>query len=65
MKTVFIMYISKCTFYDGFVMFSEPDFRYQQSFHGIDLASLRSAAVKEYFTQPIVVSNLHTCTCMS
>lgn len=55
------MYISKCTFYDGFVMFSEPDFRYQQSFHGIDLASLRSAAVKEYFTQPIVVSNLHTC----
>lgn len=41
--------------------FSELDFRYQQSFHGIDLASLRSAAVKEYFTQPIVVSNLHTC----
>lgn len=41
--------------------FSELDFRYQQSFHGIDLASLRSAAVKEYFTQPIVVSNVHTC----
>ncbi|XP_011431878.3 histone-arginine methyltransferase CARMER isoform X1 [Magallana gigas] len=34
--------------------FSKANFWYQQSFHGIDLASLRSAAVKEYFTQPIV-----------
>ena len=30
--------------------------RYQQSFHGVDLAGLRQAAVKEYFKQPIVVS---------
>ncbi|XP_065293408.1 histone-arginine methyltransferase CARMER isoform X8 [Dermacentor albipictus] len=28
--------------------------RYQQSFHGVDLSSLREAAVKEYFRQPVV-----------
>ncbi|XP_033738119.1 histone-arginine methyltransferase CARMER-like isoform X1 [Pecten maximus] len=34
--------------------FSKANFWYQQSFHGIDLTSLRSAAVSEYFKQPIV-----------
>jgi histone-arginine methyltransferase CARM1 len=28
--------------------------RYQQCFHGVDLSSLRQAAMKEYFRQPIV-----------
>ena len=31
-------------------------YRYQESFHGINLTSLRDAAVEEYFKQPIVVS---------
>lgn len=30
-------------------------FRYQPSFHGVDLSALRGAAVDEYFRQPIVV----------
>lgn len=30
------------------------DGRYQQCFHGVDLSSLRQAAMKEYFRQPIV-----------
>lgn len=34
--------------------FSKANFWCQQSFHGIDLGSLRSAAVEEYFKQPIV-----------
>ena len=29
--------------------------RSQQSFHGVDLSSLRQAAIAEYFRQPIVV----------
>ncbi|CAL1295550.1 unnamed protein product [Larinioides sclopetarius] len=33
---------------------NKANFWYQQSFHGVDLASLRDAAVKEYFRQPIV-----------
>lgn len=36
--------------------FSKANFWYQESFHGINLTSLRDAAVKEYFKQPIVVS---------
>ena len=36
--------------------FSKANFWYQESFHGINLSSLRDAAVKEYFKQPIVVS---------
>ena len=31
-------------------------FRYQESFHGVNLCSLRNTAVSEYFKQPIVVS---------
>lgn len=31
-------------------------FRYQQCFYGVNLSSLRGAAVDEYFRQPIVVS---------
>ena len=31
-------------------------FRQQPSFHGVDLTSLRDAAVAEYFRQPVVVS---------
>uniref|UniRef100_UPI00358F794A histone-arginine methyltransferase CARM1 isoform X4 n=1 Tax=Myxine glutinosa TaxID=7769 RepID=UPI00358F794A len=34
--------------------FTKANFWYQQSFHGVDLASLRGAAVEEYFKQPIV-----------
>ncbi|KAJ8306635.1 hypothetical protein KUTeg_017180 [Tegillarca granosa] len=34
--------------------FSKANFWYQQSFHGIDLACLRNAAISEYFKQPIV-----------
>ena len=35
--------------------FSKANFWYQQSFHGVDLTSLRRAAIEEYFKQPIVV----------
>jgi hypothetical protein len=31
-------------------------FWYQDSFHGIDLTSLKDDATKEIFTQPVVVS---------
>ncbi|KAL5021638.1 hypothetical protein ScPMuIL_000793 [Solemya velum] len=34
--------------------FSKANFWYQDSFHGINLTCLRSAAVSEYFRQPIV-----------
>lgn len=34
---------------------SNKSYRYQQSFHGVDLSSLRQAAMKEYFRQPVVV----------
>lgn len=30
--------------------------RYQQHFHGMDLTSIRDAALDEYFNQPVVVS---------
>ena len=40
-------------------MFFPPRYRYQQSFYGVDLESLREEAVNEYFKQPIVVC----CTC--
>lgn len=33
---------------------NKANFWYQESFHGVDLSSLRSAAVIEYFRQPIV-----------
>lgn len=33
---------------------NKANFWYQESFHGVDLTSLRSAAVQEYFRQPIV-----------
>lgn len=33
-----------------------PSFRHQQCFYGVNLSSLRGAAVDEYFRQPIVVS---------
>ncbi|KAK2167381.1 hypothetical protein LSH36_28g01036 [Paralvinella palmiformis] len=34
--------------------FSKANFWYQPAFHGVDLSSLRDAAVSEYFNQPIV-----------
>ncbi|XP_014663044.1 PREDICTED: histone-arginine methyltransferase CARMER-like isoform X2 [Priapulus caudatus] len=34
--------------------FSKANFWYQESFHGVDLTSLRQQAVEEYFRQPIV-----------
>ncbi|CAN0127534.1 unnamed protein product [Lampetra planeri] len=34
--------------------FTKANFWYQQSFHGVDLSSLRAAAVEEYFRQPVV-----------
>uniref|UniRef100_A0A8C7L4U2 Histone-arginine methyltransferase CARM1 n=1 Tax=Oncorhynchus kisutch TaxID=8019 RepID=A0A8C7L4U2_ONCKI len=34
--------------------FTKANFWYQPSFHGVDLSSLREAAVDEYFRQPIV-----------
>ena len=33
---------------------NKANFWYQESFHGVDLSSLRTAAVTEYFRQPIV-----------
>lgn len=33
---------------------NKANFWYQQSFHGVDLCSLREAAIKEYFRQPVV-----------
>ena len=41
-------------------------YRYQQSFHGVDLSCLRSAAMKEYFRQPIVDTfDIRICTAKS
>lgn len=34
--------------------FNKSNFWYQTSFHGVDLSSIRSAAMREYFRQPIV-----------
>ncbi|RWS00854.1 Histone-arginine methyltransferase CARMER-like protein [Dinothrombium tinctorium] len=33
---------------------NKANFWYQENFHGVDLSSLRTAAVKEYFRQPVV-----------
>ena len=43
-----------CTFIQ---VLGVPFCRYQPSFHGVDLCSLRDAAVQEYFKQPVVVSS--------
>ena len=40
-----------------YCVFAAIVFRYQPSFHGVDLSGLREAAVQEYFKQPVVVSN--------
>ena len=37
--------------------FAKANFWCQPCFHGVDLSSIRHAAVKEYFKQPIVVSS--------
>jgi len=34
--------------------YNKANFWYQTSFHSVDLSSLREAAMKEYFRQPIV-----------
>lgn len=34
--------------------YNKANFWYQSSFHNVDLSSLRDAAMKEYFRQPIV-----------
>lgn len=34
--------------------FNKSNFWYQTSFHGVDLSSIRTAAMREYFRQPIV-----------
>ncbi|KAK6179044.1 hypothetical protein SNE40_011491 [Patella caerulea] len=34
--------------------YSKANFWYQESFHGVDLTTLRTAALSEYFKQPIV-----------
>ena len=39
--------------------FCKANFWYQPSFHGVDLQSLREAAVDEFFVQPIVVGRVH------
>ena len=44
---VFAAYMTNCP---------SPCCRYQESFHGVNLCSLRNTAVSEYFKQPIVVS---------
>lgn len=33
---------------------TKANFWFQQNFHGVDLTALRSAALKEYFYQPVV-----------
>jgi len=46
--------------------FNKANFWYQQSFHGVDLSCLRSAAMKEYFRQPIVDTfDIRICTAKS
>ncbi|XP_063219806.1 histone-arginine methyltransferase CARMER isoform X4 [Bacillus rossius redtenbacheri] len=44
--------------------FNKANFWFQQSFHGVDLRSLRQAAMKEYFRQPIV-DTFDVRVCMS
>ena len=46
--------------------YCKANFWYQPTFHGVDLQSLREAAVDEFFVQPIVVRifsyNFHLIT---
>jgi histone-arginine methyltransferase CARM1 len=45
---------------------NKANFWYQNSFHGVDLSSLRSAAVSEYFRQPVVDTfDMRICTARS
>lgn len=45
---------------------NKANFWYQNSFHGVDLSSLRSAAVSEYFRQPVVDTfDVRICTARS
>ncbi|KAF4528665.1 hypothetical protein B566_EDAN017540 [Ephemera danica] len=46
--------------------FNKANFWYQQCFHGVDLSSLRKAAMKEYYRQPIVDTfDIRICTAKS
>ena len=42
---------------------NKVNFWYQDYFHGVHLSSLRDAALKEYFRQPIVSSRMTQSTC--
>ena len=43
--------------------FNKVNFWYQEYFHGVNLSSLRSAALNEYFRQPIVDTfDINICT---
>lgn len=45
---------------------TKANFWFQQNFHGVDLSSLRSAALKEYFYQPVVDTfDVRICTAKS
>lgn len=45
---------------------TKANFWFQQNFHGVDLSSLRSAAVKEYLYQPVVDTfDIRICTAKS
>lgn len=49
-----------------FFQLTKANFWFQQSFHGVDLTSLRSAALKEYFYQPVVDTfDIRICTAKS
>jgi len=46
--------------------YQKANFWYQESFHGVNLTSLRTAAVEEYFKQPIVDTfDIRTCLAKS
>ncbi|XP_067678016.1 histone-arginine methyltransferase CARMER-like isoform X2 [Haliotis asinina] len=46
--------------------YSKANFWYQESFHGVNLTSLRNASVEEYFKQPIVDTfDIHICMAKS
>ncbi|CAM6053440.1 unnamed protein product [Sphagnum tenellum] len=45
---------------------TKANFWFQQNFHGVDLSSLRGAALKEYFYQPVVDTfDIRICTAKS
>ncbi len=45
---------------------TKANFWFQQNFHGVDLTSLRNAALKEYFYQPVVDTfDVRICTAKS